>query len=512
MAQQPLKLASGLTSPAASITATTAATSTTTGALIVSGGAGIAGDVFIGGSATISQNLTITGNLTVNGTTTTINSTVVNVDDILLELGAVASPSDATANGGGISLLGTTNKTIIWDSANGNWTSNQDWNIPTGKVFKINNAAVLSATSLGTAVVSSSLTTVGTLTGGTWNASLIGLAYGGTNKNMTAVNGGVVWTDVDSMEVSAAGTAGQLLQSNGAAAPTWTNASALSVAIATNAVTAASTTLIDDAAATTGYISWVNATTGSVAQRITSTKLTFNASTGALTSTLFSGNGSAVTNLDAGNIATGTLVVGRGGTGTTTAPTQGGIIFGSSSVAYGTTAAGTAGQLLQSAGTGTPTWTNASALSVSTATTATNLSGGTALTIAGAPTGASYNNNITLGATGTTASGAIAIAGGQTIAVNTQTTVDAWSTSTYKAVDYTIYIFQGTKYRVSKVLALSDGTTADSTEYGIIERGGTMSGIDVQVTMAGTTAQLAVTITDAATTNAVVKAIRTTLG
>lgn len=47
------------------------------------------------------------------------------------------------------------------------------------------------------------------------------LANGGSNKNMTAVNGGVVWTDADSMEVTAAGSSGQVLQSNGAAAPTW---------------------------------------------------------------------------------------------------------------------------------------------------------------------------------------------------------------------------------------------------------------------------------------------------
>ena len=52
------------------------------------------------------------------------------------------------------------------------------------------------------------------------------LANGGTNKNMTAVNGGVVWTDADSMEVIAAGTSGQILQSNGAAAPSWVNPAA----------------------------------------------------------------------------------------------------------------------------------------------------------------------------------------------------------------------------------------------------------------------------------------------
>ncbi len=67
----------------------------------------------------------------------------------------------------------------------------------------------------------------GVITTGTWNGSLVGLTYGGTNKNMTAVNGGIVWTDADSMEVSAAGTTGQILSSNGSSAPSWIDATTL---------------------------------------------------------------------------------------------------------------------------------------------------------------------------------------------------------------------------------------------------------------------------------------------
>lgn len=51
---------------------------------------------------------------------------------------------------------------------------------------------------------------------------ILPLANGGTNKNLTAVNGGILWTDADSVEVSAAGTSGQLLRSAGVAGPTWT--------------------------------------------------------------------------------------------------------------------------------------------------------------------------------------------------------------------------------------------------------------------------------------------------
>jgi len=54
-------------------------------------------------------------------------------------------------------------------------------------------------------------------------SGVLGLANGGTNKNMTAVAGGLVYTDADSMEVSAAGTAGQLAQSGGTGSPTFWN-------------------------------------------------------------------------------------------------------------------------------------------------------------------------------------------------------------------------------------------------------------------------------------------------
>lgn len=83
--------------------------------------------------------LTVSGDLTVNGTTTTLNATTLTIDDKNIELGTVGTPSDTTADGGGITLKGATDKTIIWDNANDNWTLNQNVNIPTGSVYKINN-------------------------------------------------------------------------------------------------------------------------------------------------------------------------------------------------------------------------------------------------------------------------------------------------------------------------------------------------------------------------------------
>jgi len=98
---------------------------------------------------TISSNLVISGNLTVNGTTTTINSTTVSVDDINIILGDTASPSDATADGGGITLKGTTDKTLTWVDATDAWTSSEHVNLASGKAYYINGVSVLSGTALG---------------------------------------------------------------------------------------------------------------------------------------------------------------------------------------------------------------------------------------------------------------------------------------------------------------------------------------------------------------------------
>lgn len=69
----------------------------------------------------------------------------------------------------------------------------------------------------GTSIVS-----LGTVTAGTWNASVIGLTYGGSGKALTASNGGLVYTDADSMEVLAGtATAGQIPRSGSNSAPSW---------------------------------------------------------------------------------------------------------------------------------------------------------------------------------------------------------------------------------------------------------------------------------------------------
>ena len=152
------------------ISSPTASTSYTSGALTVAGGVGIGGT------------LNVQGDLNVQGTFTTINSTTITVADKNIELGVVASPSDLTAQGGGITLRGATDKSLNWYSGVG-WSSSESFNLVSGNTFKINGTSVLSATSLGTGVTNSNLTAVATVTTGVWAATAITAFYGGTGYN-----------------------------------------------------------------------------------------------------------------------------------------------------------------------------------------------------------------------------------------------------------------------------------------------------------------------------------------
>lgn len=143
----------------------------------------------LSGNTTFSNNLTVTGDLTVSGTTTTVNSTTVTVDDKNIELGSVDTPTDTTADGGGITLKGATDKTFNWVNSTDSWTASEHIDLASGKEFKINNTSVLSGSTLGSGVTSSSLTSVGTIATGTWNGTAIGRAYGGTGLTAAPSNG-----------------------------------------------------------------------------------------------------------------------------------------------------------------------------------------------------------------------------------------------------------------------------------------------------------------------------------
>ena len=134
-----------------------------------------------GGTTTIGHDLIVTGDLTVNGDTTTINSTTLTVDDLNIVVASGAA-NGAAANGAGITVDGA-NATLTWDNANTSWDSSEDFNLASGKAYFINDADVLNSTTLGGAVVNSSLQQVGTIGTGVWQGTIVDPTYGGTGIN-----------------------------------------------------------------------------------------------------------------------------------------------------------------------------------------------------------------------------------------------------------------------------------------------------------------------------------------
>lgn len=91
-------------------------------------------------SGTVLASISAAGNLTVqdltvNGTATTINSTTLTIDDKNIELASVASPTDTTADGAGITIKGATDKTFNWVQSTGSFTSSEPISTPALSVF-----------------------------------------------------------------------------------------------------------------------------------------------------------------------------------------------------------------------------------------------------------------------------------------------------------------------------------------------------------------------------------------
>ena len=74
-------------------------------------------DVQVGGA------LTVTGNLTVNGTQTIINTTNLEITDPLVGIGS-GNTTDAQADGDGIRIYGTTNKTFTYNDTKKSFEAN----------------------------------------------------------------------------------------------------------------------------------------------------------------------------------------------------------------------------------------------------------------------------------------------------------------------------------------------------------------------------------------------------
>jgi len=67
-------------------------------------------------------------------------------------------------------------------SDGGALSSSSGLDVATGKDYSVNGTSVLNATTLGSSVITSSLTAVGTIATGVWQGTTVGVAYGGTGQ------------------------------------------------------------------------------------------------------------------------------------------------------------------------------------------------------------------------------------------------------------------------------------------------------------------------------------------
>jgi len=124
-------------------------------------------------------------------------------------------------------------------------------NVDIAGSYKINGTSVLSSNTLGSGVVNSSLTSVGTLTTGTWNADTITTDYGGTGLTSYTAGDLIYYSSGTAFSKLAIGSANQVLVSNGSA-PTWNTIGSSSItddsldwADFTDSMTLDNTTTID---------------------------------------------------------------------------------------------------------------------------------------------------------------------------------------------------------------------------------------------------------------------------
>jgi hypothetical protein len=195
-----------------------------------------------------------------------------------------------------------------------------------------------------TYVGQASITTLGTITTGTWNASVVSLQFGGSNANLSAAasNGGIVWSNATQMQILAGtATSLQMLQSGASGAPSWSTS--------TWPVTTTQYSIL--------YSSGTNVV-GQIATGNNGVLVTSNTGIPSISSTLpaaVQGNITSVGALSSGSLVAGftTVTVPIGGTGATSF-TLDGVLYGNGTGAIGVTSALTDGEIVIGSSIGVP--------------------------------------------------------------------------------------------------------------------------------------------------------------
>jgi len=157
-------------------------------------------------------------NLAIDGgslLTNALTANLFNTNATTLNIGGAATDINIGSVSGQVDFAGDVN-------VGADLYSSGDLNLASGKSYKINNVSILTQTALGSSVVSSSLTSVGSISSGTWNATTIAVNKGGTGLTSYTI-GDIVYASGTSTLSKLAGSAiGNSLISGGVGvAPSW---------------------------------------------------------------------------------------------------------------------------------------------------------------------------------------------------------------------------------------------------------------------------------------------------
>jgi hypothetical protein len=97
------------------------------------------------------------------------------------------------------------------------------------------------------------------------------------------------------------------------------------------------------------------------------------------------------------------------------------------------------------------------------------------------------------------------------VTANTATTIDSYAISVNRSAEFLVQITQGSNYYTSKVVAMHNGTTAYITEFAILEPTAGTIPVTISGTISSGNLLLQATITNASSTNATVKVLKTTI-
>jgi len=129
------------------------------------------------GDVKVTGKIVVDGDLNISGALNEVNLTELYISDKTINLNK--GGTDSTAPDSGLRILGSyggVNASIIYSAA-GNWAFDKSVDIADGNSVKINNIQVLTSNTLGSGIINSSLTKVGTITNGVWNGTPVNAQY-----------------------------------------------------------------------------------------------------------------------------------------------------------------------------------------------------------------------------------------------------------------------------------------------------------------------------------------------